>query len=133
MQIIQYFNKDPATLKATKQKQYSEEQSELPSSANVYEQVHLSKLSSSTDVIPSAESEAISNVPWEPQTNFHGIYLHIDTDMPNSATQETEMNILNDPTYDVVGKENNKELVMMVHQFLPVVKIIEHSITKQVI
>ena len=49
--------------------------------------------------------------------DFHGIYSHINTDMPNSATQETEVNTLDDPTYDVVGKENNNESVMMVTNF----------------
>ena len=89
----------------------------IPVSASVYEQVHLN---SSTDVIPSAESEAISNMPWEPQTDFHGIYSHIDTDMPNSATQETEVNTLDDPTYDVVGKENNKERSKVSHDGPPI-------------
>ena len=101
--------------KATRQKRHSEQhdgshsiqdQSELSASANVYEQIHLSP---STDIIPSAESEAISNMPWEPQTDFHGIYSHIDTVKPNTATQDTEVNTLDDPTYDIVGKENKKE------------------------
>ena len=112
-----------ARRRAVRQKQYSEhhdgshsvqEQSELPASANVYEQVHLSP---STDITPSAES---GNMPWEPQTDFHGIYSHINTEKPDSATQETEMNTLDDPTYDVVGKENNKEGSNISHDGPPI-------------
>ena len=40
--------------------------------------------------------------------------------MPNSATQETEVNTLNDPTYDVVGKENNKKGSKVSHNCPPI-------------
>ena len=52
--------------------------------------------------------------------DFHGIYSRIDRDMPNSATQETEVNTLDDPTYDVVGKENNREGSKVSHDGPPI-------------
>ena len=115
-----------ARRKAARQKQYSEQhdgshslqdQSELPASANDYEQVHLH---SSTPIIPSAESEAISNTAWQPQADFDGIYSHINTEQPKSEAQAAEINTHDDPTYDIVGKENNKEETKVSHDGAPV-------------
>ena len=110
------------------QKQYSnsdhqdgsfsiQDQSELPASANVYEQVHLSL---STEIIPTAENEAISNTAWQPQADFNGIYSHIDTEQPKTEIQAAEVNTHDDPTYDIVGKENNKEKSRISHNGAPV-------------
>ena len=75
-------------------------QSQLQANANQYEQFHLS---SSTEFIHTAESEAISSMSTQPelQADFHGIYLSIDTVQPQPVSQELEGD---DPMYDVVGK-----------------------------
>ena len=83
-----------------------QDQSELPGSANVYEQVHIHPF---VEITPSAESEAISNAAWQPQADFDGIYSHIDTEEPKSETRAAKANTDDDPTYDTVGKEINKE------------------------
>ena len=115
-----------ARRKAVRQKQYSEQhagshslqdQSELPTSANVYEQVHLHP---STQITPSAESETISNTAWQPQSDFDGIYSHFDTERPKLETQGAEVNTCDDPTYDTVGNENNKEKSKISHDSAPV-------------
>ena len=112
--------------KAARQKQYSEQhdgshsiqdQSELFASANVYEQVHIHP---STQIIPSAESETISNTAWQPQADFDGIYSHIDTEQPKSETRAAEINTCDDPTYDIVGNENNKEKRKVSHDGAPI-------------
>ena len=83
-----------------------QDQSELPTPVNAYEQVHLH---SSIEIIHSAESETISNTSWQPQADFDGIYSHIDIQDPKSETQAAEVNDPDDPTYEIIGKQNNKE------------------------
>ena len=75
-------------------------QSQLQANANQYEQFHLSY---STEVIPSAEGEAISSMSTQPelQADFHGIYSSIDTVQPQPVSQEMEED---DPMYDVIRK-----------------------------
>ena len=75
-------------------------QSQLQANANQYEQFHLS---SSTEFIHTAESEAISSMSTQPelQADFHGIYSSIDTVQPQPVSQEMEED---DPMYDVIRK-----------------------------
>ena len=78
--------------------------SELPVIANVYEQVHSNP---STEIIPSAENETISNTSRQPNMDFRAeIYSHINTEQPKSVTQKSTHD---DPTYAVIGKGDDKE------------------------
>ena len=83
------------------------ESPQLEANANPYEQVHLSEL------IPSAESEAISNKFWQPQADLQGIYSCIDTErsypLAKPVTQVTEKTTFDNPTYDNSRKESSKE------------------------
>ena len=70
-------------------------------------------MSPSTEFIPSAESEAISNISWQPQADFQGIYSHINTEQPCSISTiqenqtDTVETILDDPTYAIVDNNRN--------------------------
>ena len=79
-------------------------QSWSQANANVYEQFHLSP---STEFIPSAENEPISNIPWQPQADLQGIYSSIDAGQPKPTSQEMEED---DPMYAAVdNKEQHKD------------------------
>ena len=67
------------------------------------EQFHLSP---SNEFIPSAENKPTSNIIWQPQADYQGIYSCIDTEQPKPVSQEMEED---DPMYDVIGKGNNKK------------------------
>ena len=75
---------------------------QLQATVNSYEQVHLSP---STEFITSTEYEPISNISWQPQADYQGIYSCIDMEQPNPVSQEMEED---DLMYDVVGKGNDK-------------------------
>ena len=91
--------------------------SELQANANLYEQFHLSP---STEFIPSAESEAVNNISWQPLADFQSIYSRVDTEQPNTGPQETEEINLDDPTYAIIDKRNNKEESKISHGGQPV-------------
>ena len=88
--------------------QYSPHQEEnindaqLQANENPYEQFHLSP---STEFIPTIENEPISNISWQPQVDYQGIYSCIDPEQPKPVTQEMEED---DLMYDIVGKGNDK-------------------------
>ena len=65
-------------------------QSQILANTNIYEQLHLSP---PTEIIPSAENEAITNISWQPQMDFH-------------SSQELE----DDPTYAVVSNKQQRKI-----------------------
>ena len=96
--------------KVAREKQHSEHHDgshsiqdpyDLSASENAYEQVHLQL---------SHESDTIGDISWQPQEDFDGIYSRVDnTEQLKSETQAAEINTHDDPTYDIIGQESNKE------------------------